>query len=145
MSRDSFAFVALDWNGTVVPFFGLPPFTGALEQVRRLRRAGLPVFVVSCAEQATIEADVARVGVTVDGVYGCTDKAPVFSRLRLQHGAPGVVLGDHPADLRAAQAADLGFYQARLDSQANFAGAEGAFERWDEVATLLLAGVHDAD
>ena len=97
--------------------------------------------MVSCAEQATIEADVARVGLEVDGVYGCSDKAPVFSRLRAQHGGPAIVLGDHPADCRAAVASGLEFLQARLEAQSAFAGAERGFEDWAEVPSLLLAGL----
>ena len=145
MTRDSYAFVALDWNGTVVPFFGLPPFAGALEQVRALRRAGVPVFVVSCAEQRVIEADVARTGVVVDGVYGCVEKAPILSRLRAQHGSPGVVVGDHPADRRAAETAGLEFIQARLDGQALLGGRNQAFQDWQEVPALLLAAMSSED
>ncbi len=141
MTRDRYAFIALDWNGTVVPFFGLPAFRGSLEQVAELRAGGIPVFVVSSAEQSTIEADVARVGIEVDGVYGCGDKAPIFSRLRAQHGGPAIVLGDHPSDCRAALAAGLEFLQARLEGQSAFAGAERGFEDWAEVSSLLLAGL----
>lgn len=141
MTRDSFAFIALDWNGTVVPFFGLPAFPGALEQVAELRASGIPIFVVSCAHQATIEAEVARVGLEVDGVYGCGDKAPVFSRLRAQHGGPAIVLGDHPSDCRAAVAAGLDFLQARLEEQPAFDGAVRGFEDWTEVPSLLVAGL----
>ncbi len=143
MTRDRYAFIALDWNGTVVPFFGLPAFRGALAQVADIRASGIPVFVVSSAEQATIEADVARVGLEVDGIYGCSDKAPVFSRLRAQHGGPATVLGDHPSDHRAAVSAGLGFLQARLEGQLAFAGAEQGFEDWAEVLSLLLAGLPD--
>lgn len=143
MSRDPLVFLALDWNGTVVPFFGLEPYAGALDGVRALRAEGLPVFVVSSAEQGVIEADVARVGMKVDGIYGCGDKAPVLSRLRAQHGGPAVMLGDHPADCRAALDAGLGFVQARLDGQRRLEGAESGFEDWSELRPLLAAVAED--
>ncbi|RMH01271.1 MAG: HAD family hydrolase [Planctomycetota bacterium] len=132
-------FVALDWNGTVVPFFHEAPYPGALEVIRGWRRAGLWVAVVSHAGPAAIEADVRRVGLEADEVLGVRDKGPAFLELRLRHGR-GVVLGDHPADLRAAAAAELPFLQARLAGQPAFPGSAGGFTDWRE-AELLLRGI----
>ncbi|MFK5955003.1 MAG: hypothetical protein QM477_01005 [Planctomycetota bacterium] len=132
-------FLAIDWNGTVVPIFGSPLYSGAREVLEELHKAGLPLFVVSCATQAQIEHDVARTGLQVDGIFGCGDKAPIFSDLRLQHGV-GMVLGDHPADRRAAEHAGLPFMQACLDGQMGFPEQREVFRHWREVPTLLLAG-----
>jgi len=133
------AYLALDWNGTVVPVFGCPVYEGARKVLEDLKQAGLPLFVVSHATQHQIETDVARTGLEVDGIFGCMDKGPVFSDLRMQHGH-GLVLGDHPADLRAAQEAGLPFLQAALEGQMAFPGQADVFRHWTEVPTLLLAG-----
>jgi len=132
------SFLALDWNGTVVPIFGCPAYPQALAVLQQMRAAGLPLFVVSHATQNQIEADVARLGLEVDGVFGCEDKGPVLSNLHMQYGA-GWVLGDHPADRRAAIEADLAFLQARLEGQLAFAGQTDCFFHWSEVPQLLLA------
>ncbi len=133
-------FVAVDWNGTVVPFFDRPAYPGALETLRRLRQAGVYLAVVSHAAQGTIEADVQRLGLAADEVHGCTDKAPLLLELRLRRGS-GLVLGDHPADLRAAHDAELPFLQARLEGQAALPGSEGSFTDWAELSDRLLEPV----
>jgi beta-phosphoglucomutase-like phosphatase (HAD superfamily) len=131
-------FVAVDWNGTVVPFFCEPAYPGALETLARWRREGVLVAVVSHAHPATIEADVARTGLEADEVHGVEEKAPAFLELRLRHGH-GVVIGDHPADLRAADAAGLPFYQACLEGQRGMEGRVAAFSDWQELDLLLRA------
>jgi phosphoglycolate phosphatase-like HAD superfamily hydrolase len=138
MEEGSLAFVAVDWNGTIVPFFGMDLYPGARECLRRWRARGLLVFIVSRASQAVIAADVARAEVEADGVFGCTDKAPILSDLHAQHGA-GLLLGDTAADLRAAAAASVAFAQARLDGEAPLPGARQSFCAWSE-AEFLLAG-----
>ena len=132
------AFVAVDWNGTVVPFFRLPPYPGALEVLRRLRSRGTPLFVVSRADPRTIRDDVERTGLVADGVYGCDDKAPVLSELRSRLG-PGLFIGDTPADRRAAEAAGLPFVHARLEPRSPLPDCADAFGDWAEAETLLLA------
>ena len=139
MPPSSPTFLAIDWNGTVVPIFGCPVYAGAKEVLEDLHQAGLPLFVVSCATQDQIERDVERTGLKVDGIFGCGDKGPIFSDLRLQHGV-GLVLGDHPADRRGAESAGLPFLQACLDGQMAFPGQKEVFRHWREVPTLLLAG-----
>ena len=138
MGADTPDFVALDWNGTVVPVFGCPAFTGAAEAIERFRERGVLVFVVSHATQRQIEDDVARTGLHFDGIFGCLEKAPILSDLRAQHGV-GLLLGDHPADFRAALEAGVPFFQARLEGQALFGGCQGSFEDWVEGPKLLLA------
>lgn len=134
----AWAFVAVDWNGTVVPFFGRPAHRDALTVLNRVRRSGIPLFVVSRAPQAVIVADVERIGLETDGVIGCLDKAPVLSDLRLQHG-PGVLLGDTTADQRAAAEAGVDFLQARLEGEEALRGTD-SFTSWLETVPLLLAG-----
>ena len=131
-------FVALDWNGTVVPVFGCPPYPGVVEAIQCLEGLGIPVFVVSHATQRQIDDDVRRTGLQFDGVFGCMEKAPILSTLRAQHGF-GLLLGDHPADFRAALEVGLPFIQARLDGQALFGGCNSSFLDWTEVPQLLLA------
>lgn len=125
--------LVVDWIGTVVPWFGKPPYPGALEVLERFRAAGATLAVVSSAEQGHIEDEVARVGLQADEVLGTRDKSTAMSRLRLCYGG-GLVLGDHPADLEAAQAAGLEFVQARLEGQPGLTGRSGAFESWDELS-----------
>lgn len=137
MHAQDWAFVAVDWNGTVVPFFGRPAHRDALATLSRVRETGVPLFVVSRAPQSVIAADVARIGLAVDGVIGCLDKAPVLSDLRAQHGA-GVLIGDTPADLRAAEAAGVDFLQARLEGEEALPGVV-SFTDWVEIAPRLLA------
>ena len=67
-------YLALDWTGTVVPWFGMPPFAGALDFIAQLRKAGVRICVVSHAEPAHIQADVARVGLEADEVIGTGNK-----------------------------------------------------------------------
>lgn len=137
MSATAWAFVAVDWNGTVVPFFGRPAHRDALATLARLRRAGVPVFVVSRAPQSVIAADVVRAGVAADGVIGCLDKAPVLSDLRAQHG-PGLLIGDTAADQQAAAEAGVAFLQARLEGEEPLAGSD-SFTDWGAAAARLLA------
>lgn len=137
MLQDAPHFVALDWNGTIVPHFGLPPFAGVADALERLREAGIPLVVVSHATQEQIDFEVARAGESFAAVYGCEDKAGILSDLRLQYGG-GVLLGDHPADGRAAEEAGIGFVQAALAGQPRLPQAIARFEDWQEVATLLL-------
>jgi phosphoglycolate phosphatase-like HAD superfamily hydrolase len=138
MGENTPDFVALDWNGTVVPVFGRPPYAGAVETIDHFRRLGIPLFVVSHATQQEIAEDVERTGLQFDGVIGCMEKAGVLSDLRAQHGF-GLMLGDHPADYRAALEAGVPFVQARLQGQALFGGCRDSFEDWAEVPNLLLA------
>lgn len=135
-------FLAVDWNGTVVPFFGMEPHAGARAALAGWRAAGVLIFIVSRAPQAVIAADVARAGIPADGVIGCADKAPVLSALRAQHGA-GLLIGDTAADQRAAAEAGLPFLQARLDGEDPLPGAAG-FADWRE-APRLLAGTAAQD
>lgn len=137
MSAAAPHFVALDWNGTMVPFFGLPLFAGVVAALERLRAASIPLIVVSHATQGQIEAEVHRVGLSFDQVFGCEDKAEILSSLRAQYG-PGVLLGDHPSDCRAASEAGIGFLQAALEGQSLQAGADSLFRAWNEVGDLLL-------
>ncbi len=131
-------FVAIDWNGTVVPFFGEAMYRGASEVIDQWRSAGILVFIVSHASQKQIADDVQRTGLDVDGIFGVDDKAPAFSSLRAQHGI-GIALGDHPADLRAAQDAGLPLLQACHEGQAPLPGAEARFTDWAEAALLFRA------
>jgi len=138
MREEAPDFVAVDWNGTVVPFFGLPPYPGARAALAGLRAAGMLVFVVSRARGAVVQADAARAGVAADAVIGCEDKAPVLSDLRAQHGR-GVYLGDTAADRLAAAEAGLPFLQACLEEQEPLAPDQACFRDWAEAA-LLIAG-----
>lgn len=124
-----YRFLAVDWNGTVVPFFGLDPYPAALEALSELRADGMAIHVVSHATQTTITRDVKRVGLVVDGIWGVRHKDDVCRQLAEQLGR-GAVLGDHPADQRAAQAAGLDFYQALLEGQPLFPDIDGSFNSW---------------
>lgn len=139
MGAPRFAFLAVDWNGTVVPCFGRPAHRGALETLALLRARGVPLFVVSRAPQRIVAADVARAGLEADGVIGCIDKAPPLSDLRLQHGL-GLLIGDTAADQRAAAEAGVGFLQARLEGEAELPGATDSFTAWEDARRWLLAG-----
>lgn len=132
------SFVAVDWNGTVVPCFGAPPYPAALTVLARLRAAGAALYVISRAPQAVVAADVARVGLVADGVIGCTDKAPPLSDLRASLG-PGLLIGDTAADRTAAQEAGVAFLQARLEGEPPLPGGPDSFTAWEEAATRLLA------
>lgn len=138
MDAQDWAFVAVDWNGTVVPLFGRPAHAHALAVLARVRARGIPLLVVSRAPQAVIAADVARIGLAHDGVIGCLDKAPVLSQLRAQYG-PGLLIGDTAADRRAAVEGGAAFLQARLEGEDPLAGAD-SFSAWPEAASVLLAG-----
>lgn len=138
MRAPAWAFVAVDWNGTVVPFFGRPAHADVLHVLAQIRAGGVPVFVVSRAPQSVIAADVRRTGLVADEVYGCTDKAPVLSALRAQHG-PGLLVGDTQGDQIAADRAGVAFLQARLEGEEPLEGAD-SFTAWSAAAPLLLAG-----
>ncbi|MDP6963726.1 MAG: HAD family hydrolase [Planctomycetota bacterium] len=132
-------FVAFDWNGTIVPFFGLPAFDGAAKAVEQLRANNIPVIVVSRAFSAEINADVKRCGIEFDGVYGCTSKMPILSDLRVQFGR-GVYIGDLPSDHRDALGADLDFIQALVDPNTMpIAGLEAVIRSYTELESVLLA------
>lgn len=138
MPRTTPDFLALDWNGTVVPFFGRPAFPDALDVLRQFRQEGLSLFVVSHATQQQIADDVERIGFAFDGVIGCYDKAAPLSELRAQHGL-GAFVGDHPSDFRAAQEAGVPFIQACLEGQSLIAGCQESIHAWTELPQLLLA------
>ena len=138
MARGKPVFVALDWNGTVVPFFGLAPYSGVLEIIADWRARGLLVFVVSRAEQKTIERDVERAGLLNDGVFGCADKGPILQDLCARYG-DGMLLGDHPTDLWAACTAGIPFLQAGLEGQSRLSEADGYYHEWGEVQLLVEA------
>jgi len=94
---------------------------------------------VSRASTFDIETDVKRVGFDFDGIYGCTDKLPVLSNLRMQYGR-GVYVGDLAADARAAIAADLDFIHARLDSAVSpLSQYPNQILSYDELEPVLLA------
>jgi len=132
-------FVAIDWNGTVVPFFGLPPFAGVAEAIAELRARKIPVIVVSRASKSEITADVERVGIEFDGVYGCSAKMPILSDLRMQFGR-GVYIGDLPSDQRDALGADLDFIQAVVDpSTTPIPSVSSTINSFDELQAVLLA------
>jgi phosphoglycolate phosphatase-like HAD superfamily hydrolase len=130
------AFVAVDWNGTVVPIFGQTAYLDAVSTLTAWRQAGCLLVVVSCAGQEIIEADVARVGLVADSICGVFDKEPILLELRMRHGA-GLYIGDHPADARAAEEAGLPFYQACMNGQPSISGREAGFNEWREAPLLL--------
>lgn len=131
-------FVAVDWNGTIVPGFGLRPYPGALAALEALRARGVLLFIVSRAAGSFVRADVARAGVAAEEVIGCSEKAPVLAALRARHGR-GLYLGDTDADRAAAAAAGLPFLQAGLDGQEPLAADQACFRSWEEAARLLAA------
>ena len=135
-------FLALDWNGTVVPWFGQPPFEGALEFVRELQAAGVHICVVSHAEPSQIEADVSRVGLKADEVCGTGNKGGEFDRLQRSRGN-GLAIGDTAMDLRAALGAGMPFLQARLEGQPMMEMAHGCINDWAEAPIILrsMAGI----
>ncbi len=129
-------FIAVDWNGSVVPVFGEAPYSQALETLNKWRESGVFLVVVSCAEQAHIEAEVARIGLRADEIFGVHEKESTLLELRMRMGA-GVYIGDHPSDARAAEVAGLPFFQACCDGQAAIAGREAGFNDWSEASLLL--------
>ena len=130
------AFVAVDWNGTVVSFFGEPAYSGALEVLEGWSQKGILICVVSHAYPSTIQRDVERVGLNAHEIHGVEDKEAALTELRLRQGT-GLYLGDHPADYRAALAAELPFYQSCLEGQGAFPGRDGGFNDWRELPDLL--------
>ncbi|MBC8371877.1 MAG: hypothetical protein H8E25_17890 [Planctomycetes bacterium] len=139
MARAHPNFVAIDWNGTVVPFFGLPPFAGAAAAIAALRAQKIPVIVVSRASKAEITADVKRSNIEVDAVYGCASKLPILSDLRMQHG-PGLYIGDLSSDMRDAHGADLAFVHAMVDENTMpIPKADSVIKSFDELEAVLLA------
>lgn len=136
-------YLALDWNGTVVPWFGMPPFPGALEFVEQLRQAGVRICVVSHAEPSHIQGDVARVGMEADEVVGTHNKKVEFARLQQQWGS-GLAIGDTAMDMRAAVSAGIPFLQARLEGQPMLESAHGCLTDWHEAPLILrsMAGLY---
>ncbi|MDP6850345.1 MAG: HAD family hydrolase [Planctomycetota bacterium] len=130
------AFIAVDWNGTVVSFFGEPAYPGALDVLEAWRQKGILICVVSHAPPGTIQRDVERVGLAADEIYGVEEKEPVLKELRLRLGN-GIYIGDHPSDFRAATAADLPFFQACQGGQIAFPGRDAGFSDWRELPGLL--------
>lgn len=74
-------FLAVDWNGTVVPWFGEAAYPDALAVLAELRAQGVRLAIVSHATPREITDDVARVGLEADEVYGVGAKAPALIRL----------------------------------------------------------------
>lgn len=136
------AFLAVDWNGTVVPFFGREGFPGAVDALTKIRSLGLYLCIVSHADQDVIERDVQRVGLIADEIHGVMEKAPVLVALRARWG-PGLMIGDHQEDWRAAQAAQLPFLQSRTSGQPVFEEGLNSFQAWPEVALVLGFPVGD--
>ncbi len=139
MSAPPPAFVAVDWNGTVVPFFGLDPYPDAVATLARLRAAGVPLVVVSRAHPRTIRDEVARLTLDADEVHGVLDKAPVLADLAAARGR-GVFVGDTASDHAAARAAGVPFVQARLEGGPAF-GDVPDFLRWADFDAALLAAL----
>ena len=129
-------FVILDWNGTVVPFFGRPIYPGALSLLAEWRKEGIRLVVVSHAYQAEIEKDVKRSGLEVDEVHGCINKNPIILEISQRLGQ-GILLGDHPMDCRAALAAGIPFFQAAFEGQSRIQESFGFFQNWQELRVLL--------
>ncbi|MCH2100779.1 MAG: HAD family hydrolase [Planctomycetes bacterium] len=129
-------FVAVDWNGTVVPWFGQPPYPEALTMLEALREAGVYLVVVSHATPQQIQADVARVGLVADEVHGVGAKASMLVQLADRYG-DGVMVGDSPQDARAAQAAGLPFIQACFEGMSFLGRGLGPLRDWSELPLLL--------
>jgi phosphoglycolate phosphatase-like HAD superfamily hydrolase len=131
-------FLAVDWNGTVVPWFGESAYPDALEVLATLRAQGVRIAVVSHATPREIADDVARVGLKADEVHGVGAKAPTLIRLADLWG-DGVMLGDSPQDARAASAAGLPFMQASFGRPPGFSAGFARLEAWQELPLLLSA------
>jgi len=129
-------FVAVDWHRTIVPAFGSPPYPGAHAVLTAWMERGLPVFVVSRATPAAVQADVQRAGLSLAGSFGCEDKTEVLSALRALHGQ-GLYLGDTAEDRRAAEEAGIPFWQACLEQQAPLDAGQRCFRSWEQAARLL--------
>ncbi|MAW61656.1 MAG: hypothetical protein CMJ94_12615 [Planctomycetes bacterium] len=134
-------FLAVDWNGTVVPWFGESPYPGAIETLHALRAQGVYVVIVSHATPQQIQCDVARVGCEADEVHGVGAKTPTLVQLADRYG-DGVMVGDSPQDARAAQAAGLPFIQVCFEGMSFLGGGLGPLRDWAEL-DLLLAGRPD--
>lgn len=130
--------LAVDWNGTVVPWFGEAPYADALEVLQALRAEGVFVAVVSHATPRQIEMDVARVGLDADEVHGVGAKAPTLRELAARF-PDAVMVGDSPQDARAAQAAEIPFLQACFEGAPRFESGFGRLEAWSELDLLLAA------
>jgi len=131
-------FLAVDWNGTVVPWFGEAAYPDALAVLHELRAQGVHIAVVSHATPREISDDVARVGLEADEVLGVGAKAPSLIRLADLWG-DGVMIGDSPQDSRAAIAAALPFIQASFGHSSGFSAGFARLEAWRELPTLLAA------
>lgn len=131
-------FLAVDWNGTVVPWFGEEPYPGALEALSQARASGLKLAVVSHATPRQIETDVARVGLVADEVHGVSAKSPVLIGLTARWGK-GAMIGDSGQDARAALDAQVPFLQACLEGASNFSAGIGRMQDWDEFGAWLAA------
>lgn len=129
-------FLAVDWNGTVVPWFGEAAYPDALAVLAELRAQGVYLAIVSHATPREIADDVARVGCEADAVHGVGAKAPTLIRLADQWG-DGVMIGDSPQDSRAASAASLPFIQASFGRPTGFSAGFARLEAWRELPTLL--------
>jgi len=132
------AFVAVDWNGTVVPWFGESPYEGALAALSGVRALKIPLIVVSHATPGQIQADVARVGLEADQVHGVQRKSPVLATSLEQYGR-GLMIGDSPQDGRAADGAGAVFLQAALEGETPLPYAHARLEAWAEFENLLAA------
>lgn len=131
-------FLAVDWNGTVVPWFGEAAYPDALAVLAALRAEGVRIVVVSHATPREIADDVARVGFKADEVHGVGAKAPTLIRLADLWG-DGVMIGDSPQDARAATAASLPFIQACFGRAPGFSAGFARLEAWLELPELLAA------
>ena len=136
MDLSGLDFVILDWNGTVVPFFGRPIYPGAQGLLNELHAEGLRLVVVSHAYQAEIERDVTRTGLEVDEVHGCVNKSPIVLEISQRLGR-GILLGDHPMDCQAALAAGIPFFQAAFEGQGRLKESTGFFQTWEELQVFL--------
>ena len=138
-------FLALDWNGTVVPWFGEPAFPRAMAFIQHLAESGVHICVVSHATQSQIEGDVERLPMAADEVIGCRDKGRVFMQLQEQWDR-GLAIGDTAMDLRAALEAGIPFVQARLEGQSLLPQCHGAIEDWGEAEAILqsMASIYSA-
>jgi phosphoglycolate phosphatase-like HAD superfamily hydrolase len=131
-------FLAVDWNGTVVPWFGDTAYPDALSVLRELRAQGVRIAVVSHATPHEIADDVARVGLEADEVHGVEAKGPILIRLAELWG-DGVMIGDSPQDSRAAVAAALPFIQASFGRPPSFSAGYCRLEAWLDLPILLAA------
>jgi phosphoglycolate phosphatase-like HAD superfamily hydrolase len=131
-------FLAVDWNGTVVPWFGEAAYPDALSVLAELRRQGVRIAVVSHATPREICDDVARVGLEADEVHGVGAKASTLIQLANLWG-DGVMIGDSPQDSRAAIAAGLPFIQASFGCPVGFLAGFARLEAWKELPILLPA------